>query len=86
MFKCYDTSKLQNEILRCDECKESFDSYDQPRILPCGETICSTCLLKIEKRAMSKRFKCSLCLADHYIPDNGLHLLKSTRESVSSLI
>lgn len=84
MFKCYDTSKLQNEILKCDECKVSFNSYDQPRILPCGETICSTCLLKIEKRAMNKRFKCSLCLADHYIPDNGFAINKKMYALITS--
>ena len=55
MLKFHDHSKLQNEILKCDQCQESFNLYDQLRFLPCYETICSICVGKIEKKAISKR-------------------------------
>jgi len=69
-------SNLKNNILNCDQCKVPFNDYDQPRILPCGETICSICLLKIEKKAINQKFNCNLCLNDHSIPDNGFPINK----------
>ncbi len=53
MFKCYDSIKLPNNILKCDQCKEPFNAYNQPRFLSCSETICSTCVVKIEKEALN---------------------------------
>ena len=31
MFKCYDSSKLRNEILICDQCNAPFNEYDETR-------------------------------------------------------
>jgi hypothetical protein len=76
MFKCYDTNKLQTDILKCDKCQVPFNSYDQPKFLPCHETICSACVVKIEIEAFNKKFFCSSCLADHYIPHNGFPINK----------
>jgi hypothetical protein len=74
MFKCYDSNKLKNEILKCDKCRIPFDEYCQPKFLPCFKTICTTCELTIHKEAINKRFKCGVCLNDHHIPDNGFVL------------
>jgi hypothetical protein len=74
MFKFYDSSKIQNEILKCDKCKAPFDEYCQPKCLPCFKTICTTCELTIHREALNKRFKCSVCLNDHIIPDDGFVL------------
>ena len=76
MFKCFDNTKLQNEILKCDQCNVPFNAYDQPRSLPCGDTICSACVAKIEREATNQKFKCSICKRDHYIPEEGLALNK----------
>jgi hypothetical protein len=63
--------------LKCDQCKVSFDSYDQPKFLPCHETICSPCVVKIEKEAVNKMFKCSICLEEHFVPKNGFPIDKT---------
>ena len=47
-----------------------FNAYDQTRIISCGDTICSTCVIKIEKEAVNKKFKCGICIKDHRIPIN----------------
>ena len=73
MFKCHDSNKIQNEILKCDQCKTPFDEYCQPKFLPCL-TICTTCELTIQKEAINKRFKCGVCSKEHYIPDDGFVL------------
>jgi hypothetical protein len=31
MFKCYDSNKLQKELLKCDQCNLSLDEYCQPK-------------------------------------------------------
>jgi len=67
-------SILQNNILKCDKCKKRFDEYFQPKFLPCFKTICTTCELSIQKEAINKRFKCSVCAKDHFIPDDGFVL------------
>jgi hypothetical protein len=64
-------SDLKNTILKCDKCKKPFDEYCQPKFLPCFKTICTTCELTIQREAINRRFKCGLCLKDHYIPDDG---------------
>jgi hypothetical protein len=44
------------------------------QIFPCFKTICTTCELTIQKEAINKRFKCTVCLTDHLIPDDGFVL------------
>jgi hypothetical protein len=77
MFKCYDHLKLKNDVLKCDQCSILFNEYDHPKFLPCHETICSNCAIKIEKEAINKKFKCNICLEDHYIPNDGFKLNKT---------
>ena len=76
MFKCFDNNQLQNEILKCDQCNIPFNAYVQPRFLPCFETICFTCVNKIEKEVINKKFKCSVCFEDHFITDIGFAVNK----------
>jgi hypothetical protein len=83
MFKCYDHFKLQNNILKCDQCKEPFNAYDQPKFLPCHETICSTCVVKIEKEATNSKFKCGICMKDHFIPEEGFPINKKIFELIT---
>jgi hypothetical protein len=70
-------------LLKCNRCNEKFSEYEQPRSLPCGKIICSSCLDKIEKEADQSKFKC-VCSNEHQIPKEGfginelaLHLLTS---------
>lgn len=84
MFKCYDHLKLKNEVLKCDQCSMLFNEYDHPKFLPCHETICSNCAIKIEKEAINKKFKCNICLEDHYISNNGFKLNKTKFDLIKS--
>jgi len=54
-------------ILNCSKCKEKLD---EPKILPCGVTVCSICLRSIHVN--NKKFKCIVCNDDHVMPENGL--------------
>jgi hypothetical protein len=65
------TKKQKKDHLTCNECKNQFNEYDQPKTLPCENTICATCEFTIQKEAINKRFKCRICTQYHDIPDNG---------------
>jgi hypothetical protein len=61
-----------NDILKCQKCNQSYDEYDQPRILPCcGKTLCNICINKIEKEVKNKLFKCMMCHDECYLPKKG---------------
>jgi hypothetical protein len=66
----YEQSQIYS-ILKCDQCHNDFDHYDQPKSLPCGQTICCVCLDEIERIAVNKKFKCAICLKEHLIPEEG---------------
>ncbi len=59
-----------NDLLKCPNCN-SF--YDTPNVLPCGKTICTSCLkiilYKINKTC--KQFKCFLCTDYHSLPKDN---------------
>ena len=84
MFTCYDSIKLPNNILKCDQCKEPFNAYDQPKFLPCHETICSICVVKIEQEAINSKFKCGICMKDHCIPEEGFAINKKIYELLTA--
>ena len=46
------TESLINKILLCEICHNKYDPYDEPKIIPCGLTICSKCGLKIDEIQM----------------------------------
>jgi hypothetical protein len=48
MFKCYDQSKIENNLLKCDQFKQKFDNYHQPRFLLYHKTVCTTCVSDIK--------------------------------------
>ncbi len=58
-------------LLKCNQCDGKFTEYDQPRSLPCGKIVCNNCVLKIEKEATNKKFKCPICSKHHVIPEEG---------------
>jgi hypothetical protein len=53
------------ELLKCLLCKQRFDL---PKLLPCGESVCSTC---IDALCSDKLVQCPLCGQDHVVPDSG---------------
>jgi hypothetical protein len=50
-------SNLVDNILNCKKCAGRLD---EPRILPCGNSICSHCVSTIQFKA-NKEFQCLVC-------------------------
>ncbi len=59
----YEQNKI-DAFLRCGRCNEKFD---EPRILPCGNTVCNFCIQTLVKTVDKKdnSFKCSMCQGTH---------------------
>ena len=66
----YEETKIINE-LNCIRCNQRLD---EPRMLPCGETICSYCHKSIVVE--NKKYKCLICNKDHFMPEEGLPISK----------
>ena len=66
----YEVNKV-NDAFSCSKCNERLD---EPRILPCGETICFHCAAFIQVN--SSKFECVLCDQKHTMPDEGLPINK----------
>jgi hypothetical protein len=56
-----------NDILICTICEGRLEN---PKILPCGETICSWCVTSL--KIVDKMFKCLVCKKKHEMPKDGL--------------
>jgi hypothetical protein len=60
-----------NDILNCVHCNRN---YDEPKILPCGNTVCQNCILVhlIENPQFESKteFKCFMCQEAHSFPQN----------------
>ena len=56
------------------EASKCLVRLDDPRMLPCGDTICSLCQSTIH--VSNKQFKCVLCKKTHSMPDEGLPVNK----------
>jgi hypothetical protein len=59
-----------NENLKCQICKNKFEN---PKILPCGESICNECLpVEINySNNEEQAFICNICNQEHLISANG---------------
>jgi len=62
----YETNQVNN-ILICQHCQAQLE---RPKILPCGETICSFCVSSIQINL--NLFDCLVCKQQHEMPKNGL--------------
>ena len=51
-------------------CKKRPKRLDESRLLPCGKTVCSECVLSIQVK--EKEFQCLICQDKHEMPKNGL--------------
>ena len=63
----YFDSNRVNTLLDCTNCDRRLSD---PRLLPCGKSICLNCSLSI--RARYKKFDCLICNEKHEWPKNGL--------------
>jgi len=62
----FEESKI-NEILKCSSCDEKI--FD-PKMLPCGESVCSRCVSSIHVN--NNNFECIVCNEQHVMPEKGL--------------
>ena len=62
----FDTNQV-NEILLCLHCQGRLE---EPKFIPCGETICSFCEKSIQVN--ENLFDCFICKQKHEMPKNGL--------------
>ncbi len=62
----FETNKV-NDVLLCQNCEGRLD---MPKILSCGETICSLCETSIQIN--DRMFDCLVCKEKHKMPKNGL--------------
>jgi len=62
----FETNQV-NDALICINCEGRLE---EPKMLPCGETICSFCATSF--KIVDKTFDCLLCKQKHDMPKNGL--------------
>jgi len=67
----FDTNQVNNALL-CQNCEGRLD---EPKILPCYETICSSCEKSFQIN--DKHFDCVVCNQKHEMPKNGLPINKA---------
>ena len=70
-----------NKILSCKNCKEQLD---EPKILPCGKTICSLCVSQI--KVSRRKYVCLICENKHEMLESGLPINESILEKKCRLL
>jgi hypothetical protein len=78
----YEESKI-NKILNCELCNQKFD---EPRLMPCGITLCNMCVNSIEDRLLITNttcFQCIFCTDHHCVPKNGFPINKPIKKLMS---
>jgi hypothetical protein len=73
----YDSNQIDNELL----CKHCEGRLVEPKLLPCGETICSLCETSIQVN--DRMFDCLVCKDKHDMSKNGLPICKSLLKLLS---
>jgi hypothetical protein len=68
-----------NKELLCSNCEGKLDI---PKILPCGETICSLCEKSIQVN--NQMFDCLVCKDKHEMPKNGFKINKSLSDILAT--
>ena len=61
----YEQNQIDENLI-CPNCNEKFI---EPKMLPCGETICNNCITVITKNKKDE-FECPLCEEKHDLPSN----------------
>ena len=70
--------KKINEIINCSKCNERLDD---PKALPCGETVCSSCVSTIHVN--NSKYECIVCNEQHIMPEKGLQTNKKLLTLIS---
>ena len=67
----------ENQINNFIKCPKCISIYEEPLILPCGNTLCKMCIFseKAEKSELNV-YKCVACLDSHDIPRTGFPVNK----------
>lgn len=65
----YEQSQIRSNLV-CRNCKQT---YDEPKLLPCGETICNNCITLLIRKNQEEKpcIKCVFCEDFHPVPENG---------------
>ncbi len=71
----------EEKIVQIGSCSRCLEILDEPRILPCGETVCSRCLSFIYVN--NNKFECIMCNKKHTLPEEGLPLNKTVMSLLS---
>lgn len=67
----YEATFIRN-LLKCSHCNESFNEYEEPRILPCCfKTLCAKCIHSTESSVKYNSFKCLVCSQETQIPSRS---------------
>ena len=74
----FETDKVSDALL-CIKCEGKLDI---PKILPCGEIICSLCEASIQVN--DQMFHCLYCNQKHEMPKNGLSICKTLLKILST--
>jgi hypothetical protein len=74
----FDSDQINN-VLNCKKCTGRFE---EPKILPCGNSIYSHCVSSIQTKE-NKEFQCLVCDELHDMPQKGLSLNKIVLEMLS---
>ena len=74
----FETNQV-TDVLLCQICECRLDI---PKILPCGENICSLCETSIQVN--DQIFDCLVCKEKHKMPENGLIINKSLLKMLSA--
>lgn len=67
----YVSSQIDN-FLNCANCDQRFD---QPKIIPCGSSICTYCEASLQIN--DNKFECCVCLETHIYPAEGFPTCKT---------
>jgi hypothetical protein len=59
----------EKEVINILNCKNCQERLVEPKLLPCGKSICSLCLKLLVIN--NKMFDCFVCKEKHEMPKNG---------------
>jgi hypothetical protein len=61
----YEEEQIRN-VLNCEKCNNRLD---EPKILPCGSTVCVQCISAL--KIINHKFECTMCEKSHSVPLDG---------------
>jgi hypothetical protein len=73
----FDSNQI-NTVINCTKCNERLD---EPRLLPCGNSVCTFCVESI--KVTDREFQCLTCDDKHEMPKNGLPVIKGLAKILS---